>query len=117
MAYQCLVKKFSSCARTKMLYNISQKCANSKQKVIKLIYSEKATIFCEISTIDLSHVLTVKSTVEILQNFVAYSEYMNFIIVIYDTISQISCEISGDPSEIMSTHIVSWSRQILGRFS
>ena len=80
---------------------------------IKFIYSEKATIFCEISTVDLFYVVTV----EILQNFVAYSEYMNFIIVIYDTISQISCEISGDPSEIMSTHIVSWSRQILGRFS
>ena len=78
MAYQCLVKKFSSCARTKMLYNISQKCANSKQKVIKLIYSEKATIFCEIFTVDLSSVVTVKSTVEISQNFVAFSEYMDF---------------------------------------
>ena len=35
-------------------------------------------IFCEISTADLSYVVTVKSTVEILQNFVAFSEYMNF---------------------------------------
>ena len=34
---------------------------------------------CEISTVDLSYVITVKSTVEILQNFVAFSEYMNFI--------------------------------------
>ena len=84
---------------------------------IKFIYSEKAPIFCKISTVDLSYVVTVKSRVEISQNFVAYSEYINFINVIYDTISQISCEISGDPSEIMSTHIVSWSRQILGRFS
>ena len=41
-------------------------------------YSEKATNFWEISTVDLSYVITVKSTVEILQNFVAFSEYMNF---------------------------------------
>ena len=45
---------------------------------IKFIYSEKATNFCEISTVDLSYVVTVKSTVEISQNFVAFSEYMNF---------------------------------------
>ena len=44
-----------------------------------------ATNFCEISTVDLSYVryvggnylpYTVKSTMEILQNFVALSEYM-----------------------------------------
>ena len=45
---------------------------------VKFIYSEKATKFCEISTLDLSYVVTVKSSVEILQNFVAFSEYMNF---------------------------------------
>ena len=45
---------------------------------VKFIYSEKGTIFCEISTVDLSYVGTVKSTVEISQNFVAFSEYMNF---------------------------------------
>ena len=46
-------------------------------QLIKFIYSEKATKFCEISTVDLSYVLTVKSTVEISQNFVAFSEYKN----------------------------------------
>ena len=46
--------------------------------MIKFIYSEKATIFLEISTVDLSYVVTVKSTMEILQNFVAFIEYMNF---------------------------------------
>ena len=46
--------------------------------VVKFIYSEKATNFWEISTVDLSYVVTVKSTEEILQNFVAFSEYMNF---------------------------------------
>ena len=45
---------------------------------LKFIYSEKAKKFCEISTVDLSYVVPVKSTVEILQNFVAFSEYMNF---------------------------------------
>ena len=48
------------------------------RKSLKLIHSEKATKFCEISTIDLSYVVLVKSTVEILQNFVSFSEYMNF---------------------------------------
>ena len=46
--------------------------------VLKFLYSEKATKFCEISTLDLSYVVTVKSTVEISQNIVAFSEYMNF---------------------------------------
>ena len=46
--------------------------------LLKFVYSEKATNFCEISTVDLSYVVTVKSTMEISQNFVAFSEYMNF---------------------------------------
>ena len=41
------------------------------------IFSEKATKFFEISTVDFSYVVKVKSTVEISQNFVAFSEYMN----------------------------------------
>ena len=45
---------------------------------VKFIFSEKATNFCEISTVDLSYVVTVKSTVEISQNFVAFSDYVNF---------------------------------------
>ena len=39
------------------------------------MHSEKATKCCKISTLDLSY---VKSTVEISQNFVAFSEYINF---------------------------------------
>ena len=46
--------------------------------MIKFIYSEKATKFCEISTLLFSYVVPVKSKVEISQNFVAFSEYMNF---------------------------------------
>ena len=46
--------------------------------LVKFIYSEKVTKFCEIYTVDLSYVVPVKSTVEISQNFEAFSEYMNF---------------------------------------
>ena len=42
------------------------------------MYSDKATKFCKISTLLLSYVALVKSKVEISQNFVAFSEYMNF---------------------------------------
>ena len=37
--------------------------------------------FCEISTVVLSYVVKVKSSEEILQDFVAFSEYMNFNVV------------------------------------
>ena len=50
----------------------------SKTYYLKFIYSEKAINFSKISTVDLSYVVPVKSTVEISQNFVAFSEYMNF---------------------------------------
>ena len=42
------------------------------------MYSEKTTKFWEISTLLLSVCTADKSKVEILQNFVAFSEYMNF---------------------------------------
>ena len=45
---------------------------------IKLHISEKATNSCKISTVDLFYVVMVKSTVEISQNFAAFSEYINF---------------------------------------
>ena len=46
--------------------------------ILKFINSEKATQFWEIFTLLLTTVHTVKSKVKILQNFVAFSEYMNF---------------------------------------
>ena len=45
---------------------------------IKFVYSEKTTKFCEISNLLLSTVHTDKSKAEISQNFVAFSEYINF---------------------------------------
>ena len=46
--------------------------------LLKFIYSEKATKFCKIFTLLLSYVVSVKRKVKISQNFVAFSEYMNF---------------------------------------
>ena len=46
--------------------------------MLKYIYSEKATKYCEISTVDLTGTTQDKSTVEISEYFVAVSEYMNF---------------------------------------
>ena len=40
---------------------------------------EKAAKFCKYFTLLMTTVHTVKSKVKILQNFVAFSEYMNFI--------------------------------------
>ena len=45
--------------------------------MIKFIYSEKVAKFCEVSTIDLSYLVPVKSTVEISQTFVAYELWDN----------------------------------------
>ena len=50
---------------------------------VKFIYSEKATKFCEISTLLLFYVVSVKIQMEISQNFVASPEDMIFKIVIY----------------------------------
>ena len=47
-------------------------------QVIKFMYSEKATKFCEISTLILTDTTWDKSKVEVLQNFVGFSEYINF---------------------------------------
>ena len=68
--------------------NLVNKTSNSSYKIktltplcimpLKFIYSEKAIKLCKIFTLLLSSVVPVKSKVTILQNFVAFSEYMNF---------------------------------------
>ena len=50
---------------------------------LKFVKSEKATKFCKIFTLLLSYVVQVKSKVKIPQNFVAFSDYMNFKIIIF----------------------------------
>ena len=54
---------------------------------IKFIYSEKATKFFEISTVHLTFPTWDKYTVEISQNFVVFSEDMNFTYMFQWTIS------------------------------
>ena len=51
-----------------------------KNVLLKFIYSEKATKFCEIFPLLLTVCTVVKSKEKIIQNFVAFSEYMNFTI-------------------------------------
>ena len=46
--------------------------------LLKFIYSEKATQFCELFTLLLSVCTADKIKMKISQNFVAFSEYMNF---------------------------------------
>ena len=60
-----------------MLTKIRDEAFNNKG-IGKVHIFEKATKFCEISTEDLSYVVKIKSTVEISQNLVAFSECMNF---------------------------------------
>ena len=55
----------------------------TQKSELKFIYSEKATKFCEIFTLILSHAVhctecSIKSQVKISKIFVAFSEYMNF---------------------------------------
>ena len=59
-------------------YYILRRYLLRNSMLIKFIHSEKAAEFCEISTLLLTTVHTVKSKMEISQNFVAFSEYMNF---------------------------------------
>ena len=54
------------------------KTSNVGARLIKFIYSEKATKFCEIFPLLLTVCTVVKSKRKISQNFVAFSEYMNF---------------------------------------
>ena len=46
--------------------------------MLKFIYSEKVTKFCETFPLLLTTVHTVESKGKISQNFVSFSEYMNF---------------------------------------
>ena len=70
--------QFQKTCLTKIFNRTTQKYAYSGIMEAKFIYSEKATKFCEIFTLLLIVCTVVKSNVKISQNFVAFSEYMNF---------------------------------------
>jgi hypothetical protein len=60
------------------IYLVEKKGNRQYESLLKFIYSEKATKFCEIFPLLLTAVLTVKSKGNISQNFETFSEYMNF---------------------------------------
>ena len=51
---------------------------NFQRSILKFIHSEKATKFCEIFTLLLTGTTKDKSKMKNSQNFVAFSDYMNF---------------------------------------
>ena len=76
---------FKGCLKCSFFLRLTHgwNCVKQTEKfciiLIKFILcSEKATKFCEISTVDLFYVVPVKSTLEILQKILPFSEYMNF---------------------------------------
>ena len=68
----CIFGNFSS---TKVDCNMQQLLGQ-----LKFIYSEKATKFCEIFPLLLTAFTAVKKKGKISPNYVAFSEYMNFIL-------------------------------------
>ena len=64
------------------------KCCRGMNGLLKFNYSEKATKLSEIFTLLLTVCAVVKSKVKISQNFVAFSEFMNFNLYDYHGIQQ-----------------------------
>ena len=62
------------------LQNQTHAKLKGNMNLLKFIYSEKATEIFKISTLLFSVCTVDKSKVEILQNFMAFSEYTNFTI-------------------------------------
>ena len=60
----------------------NQGCYLDTNGKLKFIYSEKAANFCEIFPLLLTVCTVVKSKGKISQNFVAFSEYMNFKVIV-----------------------------------
>ena len=72
------------------------------KSLLKFIYSEEATKFWEIFTLLLTTVHIFKSKVKISQNFVAFSEYMNFIT-------------PADIQKTQKTSITAWTNVVIWR--
>ena len=89
-----------------LLWDLCLKAKMTKIRIfhflLKFIYSEKATKFCEIFTLLLTTVHIVKSKVKILQNFVAFSEYMNFTKSSIHIISKLNEDFSEDFFEVIT---------------
>ena len=74
----CFICKYRNSKSDNSLLQLVLFLSYEKVVILKFMYSEKAIKFCEIFIILLSQVEPVKSKVKISQNFVAFSEYMNF---------------------------------------
>ena len=64
--------------RMQMYIDVVSMQSQAPSLLVKFIYSEKATQFCENFTLLLATVHTVKRKVKISQNFLAFSEYLKF---------------------------------------
>ena len=71
---------------------------------VKFIHSEMATKFCEISILLLDGTTQDKSKVEILQNFVAFPEYMNF--------TKMGSENTPNAPKAPKNVVLNWSAQV-----
>ena len=60
------------------LHHSTKRCVLTRTRLLKFIYSETATKFCEIFPLLLTVCTVVKNKGKISQYFVAFSEYMNF---------------------------------------
>ena len=86
-------------------------CCCCKMLSLQFIYSVKATKFCEIFPLLLNVCIVVKSKGKISQSFVAFSEYMNFTVLI----SQLRQYISGPgPPHYFSSCLGFWMHFMSG---
>ena len=74
--------------------------------LLKFIYSEKATKFCEIFPLLLTVCTVVKSKGKISQNFVAFSEYMNFTVSWVVNIHMVSSKLVRFENQYKDDHTI-----------
>ena len=87
---------------------ISHVKMHSNLMYVKFIYSEKTTKFCEISTLLLTGTTQDKSKVEISQNFLAFSENINFTMYYISMQTNLQLKIYDKILDILEqTHIAS----------
>ena len=73
---------------------------------IKFIYSEKATKFCKIFPLLLTVCTVVKSKGKISQNFVDFSEYMNFNVTLREFYSNNALAFQGSETVNSTTNLL-----------
>ena len=103
-------------AQWSKIQNFVLKLSYFRDFFLKFLYFEKATKFCKISTLLLSYVVPVKIKVEILQNFVAFSEYMNFnLYFLHQTLYKIARKEGIELAQPFNAVTTSWSQNDLNQ--